>query len=131
MTTFAAIFRLVFEADSEVEADVEMESLSLQMERYMEIDPEDSSTGQLRLTQLVPFEAKIQRGELVNSLRLLRNQLIAQKHTPAFEAAKQLDYLAWSYAQMLEPSTDVIPQYDQTHFLEVAQAVFQGKNPTD
>lgn len=131
MSKFVATFRVVFDEDSEVQAGVTMEALAIEMEQYMEIDSEDPESGDVTMTQLVNFGEPTKRTDLVNDLRRIRNVLIATKHSESFDVAKMMDMLAWRYEEMMSPAFELNPQYDHTHFLEIAQAVFQGKSPTD
>lgn len=123
MPKFVATFRVAFEDGSEAEANVAMEVLAEHMEQLSDEGDE------VVLTELTEFNSAQTPAELITKIKSVRNSLLALKRKDTFEVAREIDMIAYSLDKGIEPS--MIPQhYDYGGFLELAEKVWSGKNPT-
>lgn len=120
--SYVATFRVTVMEDSEIEANLVVESLR---EGMMEtLDEEDGDS--VVVTQIIPFALRhIQTPqEICDVLRRDRNILIATKIKELWDIARSLDQTI----HILETGSDQLIDYNYTRFLELAERIFKGES---
>lgn len=119
--SYVATFRVTVVEDSEIEANLVVESLR---EGMMEtLDEEDGDS--VVITQVIPFTLRhIQTPqEICDVLRRDRNILIATKIKDLWDIARSIDQTI----HILETGSDQLIDYNYTEFLELAERIFKGE----
>lgn len=121
---YVATFRVTLVEDSEVGANLVVESLRDKMMETLDEEEGDSVV----VTQIIPFSLQHIRTpqEICDVLRRDRNILIATKIKELWDIARSLDQTI----HILETGSDQLIDYNYTRFLELAEQIFRGESIT-
>jgi hypothetical protein len=119
--TFVAVLRAAFDAETDGEAAVVREQMLMALEDVL-----DEEADEVECTELAEFSNATELAELSILMKQLRNKLIATKRRDAVNLAQSLDMFAHGIDLHLTPD-DIGPQYDRSNFLELCDAIWNGK----
>ena len=126
---YVATFRVVFEAEGEIQSRVIGEHLTEALANVLDED-EDGDT--VDMTQLIAFGPPLTATEAANSLRKARNVLLRTKMKDAYDVASVLDQMAHVLEHRDEEMAGNVPvSYDFGHFVDIAGRVWAGEMPID
>ena len=125
-----AVFQLIYRDPSSVEARHTAEEFRNAIAKMVMFDAEDDDT--IDLIDVVSFDNYVPNSiASVAQLRKSRNILLRLKTDDAYNQARELDRIAWRLEQRIVGEEMAESQYNYTHFMQVAEAVWAGKDPLD
>lgn len=124
MITYIATYRVVFEAQDDMQAALISDMLMENAKRNL--DEEEGDT--IELTQLTDFPDSLAPEETIVRLCHARNLLIKTRLKYAYDQAKELDKVIWSLKN--RDDLMLLAGYDYGRFFEIASAILnKGENP--
>lgn len=131
MPRYVATFRVVFNAESDLDARIVGEHLHEVLAD--EFADEDGEAETVDMTQLISFGEELTAQEAANTLRKARNVLLRTKLKDAYDTASAVDQIAHQleHRDQIEMGGQVPPTYDFSHFVDVAHDIWAGKYPVD
>lgn len=125
---YIATLRAVFRASDDVEAIMIADQIKVNGEK--DLDEEDGDT--LGVTQVTQNLALLSPEETLALLRRARNALVRTRVTSGYDLAQELDKFIYMLDRRSENDTGFeLAGYKYGNFLEVAQEILRGGNPTD
>lgn len=128
---YVATFRVVFNADTDVEAGVI--GGHLQEVIADEFTDDDGEAETVDMTQLISFGESLTAQEAANTLRKARNVLLRTKMKDCYDVASSLDQMAHAleHRDQIEMGGEAPVTYDFSHFVDVAHEIWAGRFPVD
>lgn len=121
--TYIAVLRVAFASADEVNAQAKAEKLEEEIEEHLE--EEDT----VRTTQLFSLGDPVRPEEMINHLKIARNDLCRLPYADCMNLAQSLDRVVWMLEKTV-PEDDAIPNdYDWNRIIEIKHAVVRGENP--
>lgn len=123
LRTYIAQLRVGFDADSDVHAEATAEGF---VDRLNEVLEEDDTA---RVTQVLCIGEPLREDEVINHLRLARNDLARLHYRDTMNLAQQVDMVIWKLAQISSDEDSLPNDYDYDRIIRLKEALNRKENP--
>ena len=89
------------------------------------MDEEDTA----RVTQVICIGESLRDDEVLNRLRVARNELTKLHYKDTMDLAQQVDMVIWKLQSLLNGENDLPSDYDYNRIIEIKQAIGRGEWP--